>query len=98
MYGAIYGNSEAILFEWKGSATCWTVRVNGQTAENAVWCYRMPNSASAAIRDYFAFYSYLFECFVDGERIKVQPGGFYRGCITKDVVGPFKGVPGSFGR
>ncbi|MGL5094638.1 MAG: DUF427 domain-containing protein, partial [Planctomycetia bacterium] len=25
------------------------------------------------------------------------PGGFYGGWITKDLVGPFKGAPGTFG-
>jgi hypothetical protein len=36
-------------------------------------------------------------CFVDGERVVPQPGGFYGGSITRDVVGPFEGVPGSNG-
>ncbi len=34
-------------------------------------------------------------CFVDGERVRPQTGGFYGGWITDRVVGPFKGVPGS---
>ncbi|MDT7614920.1 MAG: hypothetical protein QOF00_2367, partial [Pseudonocardiales bacterium] len=29
--------------------------------------------------------------------VEPQPGGFYGGWVTKDVVGPFKGVPGSWG-
>ena len=36
-------------------------------------------------------------CFVDGERVRPQEGGFYGGWITDRVVGPFKGVPGSWG-
>lgn len=36
-------------------------------------------------------------CFVDGERVRPQPGNFYGGWITADVVGPFKGEPGSRG-
>lgn len=36
-------------------------------------------------------------CFVDGERVVPQPGGFYSGWITRDVAGPFKGVAGSWG-
>lgn len=36
-------------------------------------------------------------CFVDGERVRPQPGNFYGGWITADVVGPFKGEPGSQG-
>jgi hypothetical protein len=29
--------------------------------------------------------------------VQPQPGGFYGGWITKEVVGPFKGGPGSWG-
>ena len=36
-------------------------------------------------------------CYVDGERVKPQPGGFYGGWITNDIVGPFKGEPGTEG-
>jgi hypothetical protein len=35
-------------------------------------------------------------CSVDGER-RFQAGGFYGGWITDDVVGPFKGEPGTSG-
>ena len=37
------------------------------------------------------------EITLDGERVVPQPGGFYGGWITADVVGPFKGGPGSWG-
>ncbi|CAF4619453.1 unnamed protein product, partial [Rotaria magnacalcarata] len=30
------------------------------------------------------------ECRVDGERVVSQPGQFYGGWITKDMIGPFK--------
>ncbi len=36
-------------------------------------------------------------CTVDGEVVQPQEGGFYGGWITSRVVGPFKGVPGSWG-
>jgi hypothetical protein len=43
-----------------------------------------------------AFYPALMDaCFVDDERARAQPGGFYGGWITRDVVGPFKGAPGT---
>jgi uncharacterized protein (DUF427 family) len=83
--------------EWKGRATYWTVRGAERTADNAVWSYASPEPAFAAIRDYFAFYANVFECYVDGERVQPQPGGFYGGWITKDIVGPCKGIPGSSG-
>ena len=29
-------------------------------------------------------------CYVDGERAEPQPGGYYGGWVTRDVVGPFE--------
>ena len=34
---------------------------------------------------------------VDGEQVRPQPGTFYGGWITDEVVGPFKGKPGTRG-
>ena len=34
-------------------------------------------------------------CTVDGEEVRPQPGGFYGGWVTSQVVGPFKGDPGT---
>jgi len=34
-------------------------------------------------------------CFVDVERVVPQDGGFYGGWITPELVGPFKGGPGT---
>ncbi len=34
-------------------------------------------------------------CLVNGEPVIVQPGGFYGGWITPNIVGPFKGTPGT---
>ena len=36
-------------------------------------------------------------CTVDGEEVVPQPGGFYGGWITDEIVGPFKGPPGTRG-
>ena len=83
--------------EWKGRANYWTVRVAGESVENAVWSYESPTIGFAAIKGYLAFYPSKFECFVDNERVQAQPGDFYGGWITSDIVGPFKGIPGSWG-
>ena len=37
------------------------------------------------------------EAWVGDERATAQPGGFYGGWVTDDVVGPFKGGPGTWG-
>jgi len=34
-------------------------------------------------------------CYVDDERVTPQPGDYYGGWITGEVVGPFKGNPGT---
>ncbi len=84
--------------EWKGTARYVSVRVGDERFERAGWYYPDPTERFAAIANYVAFYAAPFdECRVDGEQVTPQPGGFYGGWITSDVVGPFKGVPGSAG-
>jgi uncharacterized protein (DUF427 family) len=84
--------------EWKGWATYFDVVVGPRTARKAAWSYPDPTPAFAPIRGHLAFYAGPMDAgTVDGERVTPQPGGFYGGWITRDVVGPFKGVPGSSG-
>jgi hypothetical protein len=40
----------------------------------------------------------MASCTVAGRPVTPQPGGFYGGWITSDLVGPFKGGPGTMGR
>ena len=90
--------SRGSMCEWKGPASYYTVTVAGKSAPDAAWTYRRPTPAFVAIKDYVAFYPQLMDsCTVDGERVTPQPGEFYGGWITSDVVGPFKGEPGSWG-
>ena len=65
--------------------------------ENAAWSYAFPQANFKEIRDYFAFHADLLDCYVNGERVEPQPGGFYGGWITDDLAGPFKGIHGSSG-
>jgi uncharacterized protein (DUF427 family) len=83
--------------EWKGVASYWTVRVGDEAAENSAWSYQSPNPNFAAIQGHLAFYPSRFECYVDEERVEAQPGDFYGGWITRELVGPFKGAPGTGG-
>jgi hypothetical protein len=34
-------------------------------------------------------------CFLDGEPVRLQPGSYYGGWVTDDIVGPFKGEAGT---
>jgi uncharacterized protein (DUF427 family) len=81
--------------EWKGVASYFDVVVGADRIEQAAWCYPEPSGTFAALADHLAFYPALVECFVDDERVRPQPGRFYGGWITDDVVGPFKGEPGT---
>jgi len=83
--------------EWKGEARYWTLVSAGLRVERVAWSYPEPRPAFAAIREHVAFYASRLDCFVAGERVRPQPGGFYGGWITSDVVGPFKGDPGTSG-
>ncbi|MCF4969083.1 DUF427 domain-containing protein [Nostoc sp. CMAA1605] len=84
--------------EWKGRSGYYTIRVGEREVENAAWFYASPTRAFADIKDHVAFYAHFMDaCYVDGERVEPQPGNFYGGWITSDVVGPFKGIPGSWG-
>jgi uncharacterized protein (DUF427 family) len=84
--------------EWKGAATYWDVRLDdGRVLAAAAWSYENPSAGYAAITGYLAFSPSRLECTVDGEHVRAQEGGFYAGWITDDVVGPFKGGPGTIG-
>jgi uncharacterized protein (DUF427 family) len=84
--------------EWKGRAHYFAVTVGDRVAHEAAWGYDDPSPAFEPLRGHVAFYaSRLDECFVDEELAVAQPGGFYGGWVTSDVVGPFKGGPGSRG-
>jgi uncharacterized protein (DUF427 family) len=84
--------------EWKGQAGYYDVRVGNRTASNAAWTYPKPTPAFAGIKGHVAFYARLMDaCTVDGELVQPQPGQFYGGWITSDIVGPFKGEPGTWG-
>ena len=84
--------------EWKGVASYYTVAVHGRRAENAAWFYPDPAPGYESIKDYVAFYPQKVDaCYVDGELVKAQSGSFYGGWITSDIVGPFKGEPGTEG-
>lgn len=84
--------------EWKGQAIYFDVVIDGEHRQRAAWAYPQPTAPFEIIRDHVAFYAAAMDaCFVDGERVLPQPGGFYGGWITSKVSGPFKGVPGSLG-
>jgi uncharacterized protein (DUF427 family) len=87
-------NPRATWCEWKGLARYYDVEVNGERAETAAWYFPLPTRIYEPMKGYVAFYPQAMEaCLVDGERVQPQPGSFYGGWITREIVGPFKGGP-----
>jgi len=84
--------------EWKGRASYFHVDGEAGRAEHAAWIYPEPKEPYAALRDHYAFYAGRVDaCFLDDERVTPQEGEFYGGWVTAEVVGPYKGEPGSEG-
>ena len=84
--------------EFKGQASYYSLDVGGHVVKDAAWYYPDPIPGYEAIRDHLAFYpSRVDACYVDDEHVAAQAGDFYGGWITADIVGPFKGGPGTAG-
>jgi len=81
--------------EWKGAAQYWALKDPPGSQQSIAWCYPTPNPPFEAIAGYFSFYPSRVECFVGGERVRPQSGEFYGGWVTREIVGPYKGEPGT---
>lgn len=92
--------------EWKGVARYFDLVAPAAAApaagslaaaarrRRAVWHYPQPTAAFAALAGWYALYPALMDgCWLDGEPVQPQQGGFYGGWITRDLEGPFKGDP-----
>lgn len=83
--------------EWKGGATYFDIVVGHERLPRVAWSYEQPFDDATALAGHLAFYASSVDATVGGERVRPQPGGFYGGWITAELVGPFKGEPGSEG-
>ncbi|TVS16785.1 MAG: DUF427 domain-containing protein [Gammaproteobacteria bacterium] len=83
--------------EWKGSASYFDVQTPEQTVSAAAWAYLEPFPEFTSIAGWLAFYPSKVSCFVAGELVRAQAGGFYGGWVTREIVGPFKGEPETSG-
>ncbi|MBK1702208.1 DUF427 domain-containing protein [Thiococcus pfennigii] len=81
--------------EWKGEAEYFHVLGDEGRIDNALWRYPRATDAAAAIAGWFSAYPALLRCLVAGQRARPQAGGYYGGWITDEIVGPFKGEPGT---
>lgn len=86
------------LCEFKGQAQFWDLVVDGERVADVAWSFPRPVAGYEGLVGHVAFYPGRVDaCWVDGEAVTPQPGGFYGGWITSRVVGPFKGAPGTMG-
>jgi uncharacterized protein (DUF427 family) len=83
--------------EWKGPARYWSLVDGDLQLPGIAWSYPQPLAGAEALADCVAFYPTELDCRVDGAPVRPQPGGFYGGWITPELVGPFKGEPDSSG-
>jgi uncharacterized protein (DUF427 family) len=94
--GALIPSERTSFCEWKGLARYWTIQAEGRVAKDAAWSYPEPDAGYESLRDFLAFYPRRVDaCYVGPDRVTPQPGFYYGGWVTPELVGPFKGVPGS---
>ena len=82
--------------EWKGWATYYTITSKNddqkeETVKDRIWSYESPTQGFKDLTGYVSFYAGLWDCYVDGELVKPQPGDFYGGWTTSELDGIIKG-------
>ena len=75
--------------EWKGLAQYWTLAQGEKRLTNVAWGYPAPLAGAEILANRLAFYADSLRCTVGGETVAPQPGGFYGGWVTPELVGPF---------
>jgi len=85
------------LCEWKGPAQYWSLIDGADRLTGVAWSYPRPYADAELLAECVAFYPAQLACTVAGLPVLPQPGGFYGGWITPELVGPFKGAAGSSG-
>ncbi len=84
--------------EFKGQARYLDARVGERHVEAVAWTYPEPSPGYEQLRDHVAFYpARVDRAWLDDELVDAQQSSFYGGWVTVDLVGPFKGPPGTLG-
>lgn len=84
--------------EWKGAASYYDLVAGEYRTSRGAWSYPHPQATYAELAGAIAFYPGRVDAaYVDGERVRPQPGDFYGGWITDTIVGPLKGPRGTEG-
>jgi uncharacterized protein (DUF427 family) len=89
----VAGGARPTVCEYKGVADYLAPAGGGAPV---AWSYRDPSPGYEALRGHIAFYPGRVDAaWLDDERVSAQPGDFYGGWISGDLIGPFKGAPGT---
>jgi len=90
--------SKILLCEWKGRYQYYNILIGEKLIPYGTWRYFEPTPNFVSIQTYYSFPAVLMDaCYVNDELVTPQAGDFYGGWITADIVGPFKGGPGTWG-
>jgi len=82
--------------EFKGAARYLDALIDDRRYEAVAWTYPQPSPRYEQLKDHLAFYPGRVDAaWLDDERVVAQEGDFYGGWITAELVGPFKGAPGT---
>ena len=82
--------------EFKGAARYLDAIIDGRRFIAVGWCYPNPAPGFEALRDHIASYPGRVDAaWLGDERVQAQEGDFYGGWITSELIGPFKGPPGT---
>ncbi|GAA3643562.1 DUF427 domain-containing protein [Microbacterium awajiense] len=96
--GALRPGGGSSFCEFKGAARYFDVYGGDERRPRAAWAYPTPTPGFEVLADRVAVYpAPMDRCTLEGIDVQPQPGRFYGGWITPDIVGPFKGAPGSSG-
>lgn len=96
--GVLVSVSGSTFCEFKGAASYFDLVTPGETIRRGAWTYDNPAKGFESLAGKVALYaSKVDECRVGGELVIPQEGDFYGGWITSNIVGPFKGAPGTQG-
>lgn len=93
--GLLSPSSRRTVCEWKGVAHYYDVLTPKRTLKAAVWVYPEPLDGAEEIAGWFSCYPEHLECFVAGDAVLPQQGRYYGGWVTAELVGPWKGEPGT---
>lgn len=90
--------SRKTFCEWKGWCAYYDIQVGEKRVAQGAWRFFDPSPSFVDIKDDYGFYARAMDaCYVDDELAIAQPGGYYGGWITQNIVGPFKGEAGTMG-